>query len=215
MSLVPTPSPEPAPSSRPALTNLREYVEETLYLDTDAPEDLRLLVEDSLPPYDEADIYDARVAGADLREAQAHERDEPTETYVPPHHAYADPVTGELQECMTIGASRNAPTESAWAAAPRNAYVLRHQTRARQYIRRVPRVDVLGVVDTLDARDIQCLRDMHRLTQVDVQQHRRLTMLRLMKDKGISRQAIHKRHTHALRNLLEALLAWHAQRPER
>lgn len=196
------------------LVNLRQYIEEVAYLDTDQPEDLRLLVESTVPPFTDQDVYAARISGADQREAQAAFAGKPVAEYVPGHSPRRDPVTGELEEVINIGASDRDPTSVSASTAPLNRWILQQQPAARPYIRRIPRPVVLACVDTLGAADIQSLRNMWRMKQVDKAGHPRLTVRHLANDRGCSRQAIHQRHKHALQHLLDALLAWHAAHPE-
>src|SRR6185312_4747304 len=97
------------------LANLRKYVVATLYLETDDPVDLRLLVESTVPPFTDDDVYAARISGPDLREAKAAFAGTPVEQYVPAHRVRRDPVTGENETTIEVGASDGDPPASARA----------------------------------------------------------------------------------------------------
>src|SRR6185312_4747303 len=196
------------------LANLRKYVVATLYLETDDPVDLRLLVESTVPPFTDDDVYAARISGPDLREAKAAFAGTPVEQYVPAHRVRRDPVTGENETTIEVGASDGDPTSVSASNAPLNHWILQQQPKARPYLRRVPRSVVLDCVDTLAADDIQALRNLWLLSLSDSKGHRKLTVAQLVHKHGYSARSVHRHHNAAVAHLLRALLAWHATHPE-
>ena len=212
---------------RTVFSDLREYCRSTLYSDTAAAISFRLPVVSNVPPYDDRDIYDARISGADLREVRAAEKEQPIEDYEPPawrgsKQGPIDPNTGERMPSMFTGYSDGDTTSAAASSAAGNAWILSRQAPTRHYDRTVPREIVRGVACQLCPDDQQSLRAMARLGQVDAGRTRsnqqnapRVTIKSLARELNVTRVTIHRRHHDAVKALLAALYLWHESNPER
>ena len=222
---------------RTAFSDLRQYCRGMLYNDTIPAQSFQLPVVSNVPPYDDRDIYDTHLGGADRREVAAAEHDKPVADYEPPIWFIRDPVTGDALPALGIGRRTNNPTYvMALGGADANRYILERQAPTRNYDRTVPREIVRGVACQLCPDDQQSLRAMARLGQMDVALTRsnqpktprvtipssernlnvaRVTIKSLARELNVTRVTIHRRHHDAVKALLAALYSWHESNPER
>lgn len=207
---------------RNALSDLRQYVRNTLYDDTVPAISFPLPVEDPTPPFDDRDIYDSRLSGADRREVAAAERDQPVADYEPPIWTILNPVTGDREPALGVGHRVGNPTYTmALGGADQNRYILERQAPERRYDRTVPREIVRGVAARLCPDDQQALRGMARLGKADATRARTgavtsplVTVKQLAREAGVTRVTMHRRHHEAAKALLDGLYRWHAANPE-
>jgi hypothetical protein len=209
--------------ARNALSDLRQYIRSVLYDDQATPISYLLPVADAVPPYDDRDVYDSRLSGADLREVRAAERDQPVADYEPPIWTIKDPVTGDREPALGVGHHTGDPTYGmALGGADRNRYVLERQAPERHYDRTIPREIVRGVAARLCPDDQQALRGMARLGKPDTKRAKTgvvtvpvVTVKHLAHEAGVTRVTMQRRHHDAAKALLAGLYDWHASNPER
>jgi hypothetical protein len=212
--------------ARNALSDLRQYVRGILYDDTVAAISYLLPVADPVPPYDDRDVYDSRLSGADLREVRAAEKERPVEEYEPPKYlgkrGPINPETGELMPSLFYGYSDRDTTSAAASSAPGNAWILARQAPERHYERVIPREIVRGVAQRLCPDDQQALRGMARLGKPDPKRAKPgspppppVTVKHLAREAGVRRETIQRRHHDAAKALLAGLYDWHASNPDR
>ena len=216
----------PASPARNAMSDLRQYVRNVLYDDAAPAISYLLPVADPVPAYDDRDIYDSRLSGADLREVRAAERERPVEEYEPPSWTGTggpiNPETGELMPSIFYGYSDRDTTSAAASSAPGNAWILARQAPERRYDRTIPREIVRGVAARLCPDDQQALRGMARLGKADGKPARPgapppplVTVKQLAREAGVRRETIHRRQHDAAKALLAGLYEWHEANPER
>lgn len=212
-------------AQRNALSDLRQYIRGTLYDDAAPALSFLLPVADPTPPFDDRDIYDSRLSGADLREVRAAEQERPVENYEPPSYRGTqgpiDPNTGELMPSIFYGYSDGDTTSAAASSAPGNSWILQRQAPERRYDRTIPREIVRGVAARLCPDDQQSLRGMARLGKVDTARAKTGTMTpplvtvkQLAHEAGVTRVTMHRRQHDAAKALLAGLYEWHATNPE-
>jgi len=178
-----------------------------LYNDTIPAQSFQLPVVSNVPPYDDRDIYDTHLGGADRREVAAADHDKPVADYEPAIWFIRDPVTGDREPALGIGRRTDNPTYAmALGGADANRYILERQAPTRNYDRTVPREIVRGVASQLCPDDQQSLHSMARLGQVTVKQ--------LAREANVTRVTMHRRHHEAIKALLAALYRWHHEHPE-
>ena len=193
---------------RSVLSDLRQYVRGTLYDDTVPALSFLLPVVSTTPPFDDRDVYDTHLGGADRREVAAADHDKPVADYEPHIWFIRDPVTGDREPALGIGHANGNPTYAmALGGADANRYILERQAPTRNYDRTVPREIVRGVAGQLCPDDQQALHSMARLGQVTVKQ--------LAREANVTRVTMHRRHHEAVKELLAALYRWHEKNPER
>ena len=193
---------------RSVLSDLRQYVRGTLFDDTVPALSFLLPVVSTTPPFDDRDVYDTHLGGADRREVAAADHDKPVADYEPHIWFIRDPVTGDREPALGIGHANGNPTYAmALGGADANRYILERQAPTRNYDRTVPREIVRGVAGQLCPDDQQALHSMARLGQVTVKE--------LAREANVRRETIHRWHHHAVKALLAALYRWHETNPER
>jgi len=213
----------PTSPARNALSDLRQYIRGVLFDDAAPAISYLLPVADPVPAYDDRDIYDSRLSGADLREVRAAERDQPVDEYEPPIWTIKDPVTGDREPALGVGHHTGDPTYGmALGGADRNRYILARQAPERRYDRTIPREIVRGVAARLCPDDQQALRGMARLGKADGKPARPgapppplVTVKQLAREAGVTRVTMHRRQHDAAKALLAGLYEWHEANPER
>jgi len=208
---------------RTVFSRLHQYVKGTLYNDQAPAISFLLPVVSMTPTFDDRDIYDTRLGGADRREVAAAEHDKPVADYAPAIWSIYDPVTGDREPALGIGHGSGNPTAAmALDGADANRYILQRQAPTRNYGRTVPREIVRGVACQLCPDDQQALRAMARLGKVDPARQRPgqplpplVTVKSLAREASVTRVTIHRRHHDAVKALLAALYVWHESNPER